>query len=168
MSIFKKNKKSSSETKDSIRSSEQLKNKVKKKKIGFGKKNEKNQRKNSPNKKSEKKTEEVRVQTPDSQTQLEGSIESKKNFENENDFLEEMISEEKIISEKTVKSEKKEEWSKSKRKALIKKDMKGKTVFLEDTGEKIGTVFDAIYDGKGDLIGYKIKDNKSESILSFS
>jgi len=79
-----------------------------------------------------------------------------------------MISEEEIILEETVKSEKKGEWSKSKRKVLIKKDMKGKPVFLEDTGEKIGTVFDAIYDKKGDLVGYKIKDSNSESILSFS
>ncbi len=171
MSIFKKNKKSSSETKDNIKSSEPLEKKVKKekkKKIGFGKRHKKNQKKDGLPEKQEKKTVEVPVQTTDSQTQLEGSIESKKNFENEKDFLEEMISEEEIIPEKPVKSEKKGEWSKSKRKALIKKDMKGKPVFLEDTGEKIGTVFDAIYDGKGDLVGYKIKDNKSESILSFS
>jgi len=169
MSVFTKNKKSSSEIKDNMKSSEPLKHKVKKKKIGFGKKHKKNQNEDYLHENQEKKIAEVpNVQTTDSHVQLEQSIESKKNFENEKDFLEEMLSEEKIISEETVKSEKREEWSKSKRKALIKKDMKGKPVFLEDTGEKIGNVFDSIYDRKGDLVGYKIKDNKSESILSFS
>ena len=52
-------------------------------------------------------------------------------------------------------------------KSLIKKDIKGKPVFLEDTGEKIGIVFDMISDSKDNLIGYKIKDNKSESTLNF-
>jgi hypothetical protein len=45
--------------------------------------------------------------------------------------------------------------------------MKGKQVYLEDTGEKIGTVFDAVVDADKNLIGYKIKDSKSETILSF-
>jgi len=171
MLVFKNKKKSSSETKIGNKNSKPLKQKPKKikKKIGFGRKHKEISRESVTTKNEEiTTTEEREFQTTNSQAQLEGSIESKKNFENEKDFLEEMISEEKIIPEETVKSEKKEEWSKSKRKALIKKDMKGKTVFLEDTGEKIGTVFDAIYDGKGDLVGYKIKDNKSESILSFS
>ena len=155
-----------------MKSSEPLNEKVKKgkkKKIGFGKKHKKNQNEDYLHENQEKKIAEVQnIQTTAPHVQLEQSIESKKNFENEKDFLEEMLSEGKIISEETVKSEKREEWSKSKRKALIKKDMKGKPVFLEDTGEKIGNVFDSIYDKKGDLVGYKIKDNKSESILSFS
>ena len=50
---------------------------------------------------------------------------------------------------------------------LIKKDLNGKPVFLEDTGEKLGTVFDTIYDEENKLVGYKIKDNKSEAVLSF-
>ena len=113
-------------------------------------------------------TESKEIQTTNSQTQLEKNIETKKEPENDDDFLEDIASEKEITLEESIESEKKEEWSKSKRKALIKKDMKGKPVFLEDTGEKIGTVFDAIYDGGGNLVGYKIKDNKSESILSFS
>ncbi|MCX6668179.1 MAG: PRC-barrel domain-containing protein, partial [Euryarchaeota archaeon] len=55
-----------------------------------------------------------------------------------------------------------------KRKPPLKKDMKGKPVYLEDTGEKLGTVFDAIYDKENSLVGYKIKDNKSDAVLSFS
>jgi len=54
-----------------------------------------------------------------------------------------------------------------KKKNFIKKDMKDKPVFLEDTGERLGTVFDTIYDGESNLIGYKIKDGKSEAVLSF-
>lgn len=54
-----------------------------------------------------------------------------------------------------------------KKKTFIKKDMTGKSVFLEDTGEKLGTVFDMIYDGEKNLVGYKIKDIKSDAILSF-
>ena len=54
-----------------------------------------------------------------------------------------------------------------KRMALMKKDMRGKPVFLEDTGEKLGTVFDMIYDRKNTLVGYKIKDNKSDAVLTF-
>ena len=55
-----------------------------------------------------------------------------------------------------------------KRKTFIQKDMKGKPVYLEDTGEKLGTVFDLICDAEKNLTGYKIKDNKSDTILTFS
>lgn len=172
MLVFKKNKKSSSETKDQIKDSESLKQKpkkIKKKKIGFGRKHKKNSKTIVSNENEEIKTKEgEETQTTNFQSQLEENIETKKDFENEDDFLEDIASEEKIILEGPIKSEKKEEWSKSKRKAFIKKDMKGKPVFLEDTGEKIGTVFDAIYDREENLVGYKIKDSKSESILSFS
>jgi len=54
-----------------------------------------------------------------------------------------------------------------KKKTFIKRDMVGKPVFLEDTGEKLGTVFDIIYDGEKNLVGYKIKDIKSDAVLSF-
>jgi len=172
MLVFKKNKKSSSETTDQIKDSESLKQKpkkIKKKKIGFGRKHKKNSKTIVSNENEEIKTKEgEETQTTNFQSQLEENIETKKDFENEDDFLEDIASEEKIILEEPIKSEKKEEWSKSKRKAFIKKDMKGKPVFLEDTGEKIGTVFDAIYDREKNLVGYKIKDNKSDSILSFS
>ena len=45
--------------------------------------------------------------------------------------------------------------------------MKDKPVYLEDTGEKLGTVFDTIYNKDNNLIGYKIKDKKTDAILSF-
>jgi len=172
MLVFKKNKKSSSETTDQIKDSELLKEKpkkIKKKKIGFGRKHKKTSKEIVSTENEEIKViDEKETQTADYQAQLEGNRETKKDFENEDDFLEDIASEEEEILEETIKSEKKEEWSKSKRKAFIKKDMKGKPVFLEDTGEKIGTVFDAIYDRERNLVGYKIKDNKSDSILSFS
>ena len=70
--------------------------------------------------------------------------------------------------EPNVSEEKKIQWSTSKKKDIIfPKDLKNKPVFLEDTGEKLGTVFDMIYDGEKKLIGYKIKDKKSDSVLSF-
>ena len=55
-----------------------------------------------------------------------------------------------------------------KKKQLIKTDMKNKPVFLEDTGEKLGVVFDTIWDKDGNAVGYKIKDQSSDSILTFS
>lgn len=58
-------------------------------------------------------------------------------------------------------------WPAGKKKSFTQKDMKGKQVYLEDTGEKIGTVFDTVLDSENNLIGYKVKDNKSETILSF-
>ena len=67
----------------------------------------------------------------------------------------------------TFKKEENNQGSISKRKKIITRDMKGKPVFLEDTGEKLGTVFDTTYDANKKIIGYKIKDKKSNSILSF-
>jgi len=54
-----------------------------------------------------------------------------------------------------------------KKKSIIKKDMRGKPVYLEDTGEKLGVVYDSVYDKNKDLVGYKIKDKKSNAVLSF-
>ena len=45
--------------------------------------------------------------------------------------------------------------------------MKNKPVYLEDTGEKLGIVFDTIYDKDKKIVGYKIKDKKSDTVLSF-
>lgn len=67
----------------------------------------------------------------------------------------------------TYKKEENKQWSPSKSKKIISRDMKGKPVFLEDTGEKLGSVFDTTYDANKKIIGYKIKDKKSNSILSF-
>ncbi len=53
------------------------------------------------------------------------------------------------------------------KKVLFPKDLKGKPVYLEDTGEKIGVIYDVVYDEEKRLIGYKIKDEKTDTILSF-
>jgi hypothetical protein len=63
--------------------------------------------------------------------------------------------------------EEKKPFSAKKKKTLITPDMKNKPVYLEDTGEKLGIVFDTIYDKDKNIVGYKIKDGKSEAILSF-
>ncbi len=62
----------------------------------------------------------------------------------------------------------KEEEKQKKKTNILKKDMKGQPVFLEDTGEKIGIIFDTITDEEKNILGYKIKDQKSDSVLSFS
>jgi hypothetical protein len=67
----------------------------------------------------------------------------------------------------TEQDEEKKPFSSIRKKPILKKDMKDKPVYLEDTGEKLGTVFDSIYDKSDNLIGYKIKDKKSDAILSF-
>lgn len=60
-----------------------------------------------------------------------------------------------------------DEPSPKKRSSLLQRDMKGKPVFLEDTGEKLGIVYDMMYDDDHHCIGYKIKDSKTNSVLSF-
>lgn len=86
-------------------------------------------------------------------------------FEEEPDLLQDDIENE---GKSEAPEEKKKQWTTSKkRKTILPKEMKNKPVFLEDTGEKLGTVFDMIYDGEKRLIGYKIKDKKSGSVLSF-
>jgi len=165
MRVLKKNKNSSSEINKNIDSSKsypEKTKKIKKKKIGFGKKHKKINNNDKPDF-SDIKDQKKKIQNN------KNTIEEKDDdSKNDNDFLDDIVSDEKIISNDTVKPEKKEVWSKSKRKAIVKKDMRGKPVFLEDTGEKIGTVFDTIYDGDKNIVGFKIKDNKSDSILSFS
>ncbi len=89
--------------------------------------------------------------------------------ENIDMFLEEIITKDNAIKEGILNTETaiEHEWQAGKRKAFTQNDMKGKQVYLEDTGEKIGTVFDAVVDADKNLIGYKIKDSKSDTILSF-
>ncbi len=89
--------------------------------------------------------------------------------ENIDMFLEELTTKDNAIKEGILNTETaiEHEWPAGKRKAFTQNDMKGKQVYLEDTGEKIGTVFDAVIDADKNLIGYKIKDSKSETILSF-
>ena len=84
----------------------------------------------------------------------------------DNDVPEILPDEEELsIIEKT--EEETEDKSQKKKKSFAKKDMKGKPVYLEDTGEKLGIVYDSIFDKENNVVGYKIKDNKSEAILSF-
>ncbi len=91
---------------------------------------------------------------------------TKEGPEPEIDALLDMLSDEK--EQDSPKENKESEWGKSKkRKILAPKDMKDKPVFLEDTGERLGTVFDMIYNAEKNLIGYRIKDDKTEAVLSF-
>ena len=108
-------------------------------------------------------------ETSDKPTELEDINKSNDDFESIDFVIDNLLDTKEKIKEEDTKPEKKKEKKqpKSKKKSLIKKDMKGKSVFLEDTGEEIGTVFDMIYDGEKNLIAYKIKDNKSETTLSF-
>ena len=167
MVIFKKNKKTSSGlTENIVESHLSNQKKVKKKKIGFGHKNKK--RKKAPSKNIKQDTlKEPRVEKTENE-QLKNAVKSTNDENIEHDIIDDLENDEELISEDLSNKGKKEEWSKSKRKTFIKKDMTGKPVFLEDTGEKVGTVFDSIYDGEENLVGYKIKDNRSDSILSFS
>jgi len=93
-------------------------------------------------------------------------IETEKETPTVADVLEETPVEPTSLEEDTIYVEKKP-FTTQKKKTIIKKDMRGKPVFLEDTGEKLGTVFDVIYDKDNNLVGYKIKDDKSEAVLSF-
>lgn len=77
--------------------------------------------------------------------------------------------EELVLDENETKIEKKEEkTSTKKKKPLIMRDLKGKPVFLEDTGEKLGIVYDTVVDKDNNIIGYKIKDDKSDAVLNFT
>lgn len=85
-----------------------------------------------------------------------------------NDLFEELteidVKKDSLVDDETAVEQ---NWQASKRKTFAQKDMKGKQVFLEDTGERLGVVFDAVYDDDKNLIGYKIKDCKSDAVLSF-
>ncbi len=87
--------------------------------------------------------------------------------ENTDDVIEELLNNEGEPLKTEEDDKEKTPFSMKKKKALIKKDMKGKPVFLEDTGEKLGIVQDSIYDKDNNLTGYKIKDKRSDSVLSF-
>ncbi len=43
----------------------------------------------------------------------------------------------------------------------------GKSVFLEETGERLGTVLETLVDAQHQLTGYKVKDDSSGTVLSF-
>jgi hypothetical protein len=91
-----------------------------------------------------------------------------KQFESTDIFLNELaVNTLKKENLQGTETEVEQNWQTSKRKTFVQKDMTGKQVYLEDTGERLGNVFDAVYDDDKNLIGYKIKDSKSETILSF-
>ena len=45
--------------------------------------------------------------------------------------------------------------------------IRGEVVYLEETGERLGVVHSVIYDDKKDIVGYEIKDDKSQAMLRF-
>ena len=161
MGLFKRNKKTSENSikqtkKENKNNPDSVKIK-KKTRIGFRRKN-----KESSKKEERKKVETETIKIEDSLTPEKGiEIEEKE----VDAFLDEIQNEKELdIAEK----DKGNEWSTTKkRKTFMQREMKDKPVFLEDTGEKLGVVFDMIYDGEKKLIGYKVKDEKSDSVLSF-
>ncbi len=172
MGLFKKNNEDTqinTGTSDSL--TQQHSDKIKKKKhIGFGHKK----------KKHEKQTPNIQVQTPpqvhttsaedtNNGTSNEGRLSTlqKSHSLSEIDFfLEQTVRDDQAKS--TQEHTQQKDWAQlQKRNALLQKDLKGKPVFLEDTGEQIGVVFDTIHDTDTKVIGYKIKDSKSDAILSF-
>jgi hypothetical protein len=112
----------------------------------------------------EKTTNEEPIQPEKQEITYEKTVE--KELDYKTDVLTDMYPDENAIP--VFKEIEEESNSKKKKKTFIKKDMIDKPVYLEDTGEKLGTVFDMIYDKENNLTGYKIKDNKSDAVLSFS
>ena len=134
--------------------------------IGFGHKKKKEPKYGAcENTESTECTQKI-VSNPNVTPDKENTIQQHDNIDM---FLEEIITKDNAKKESILNTETtiEHEWSAGKRKAFTQNDMKGKQVYLEDTGEKIGTVFDAVVDADKNLIGYKIKDSKSETILSF-
>lgn len=50
---------------------------------------------------------------------------------------------------------------------IKQQDRRGKPVFLEDTGEKLGVITDTVYDENKNIIGYKIKTDDADTAFSF-
>lgn len=141
----------------------------KRKKISFGrKKNEKIQKGLAPEtNKSKDEIIENEIIPEENITTFKTENKDKLKPEKEDDFSEDFLNVDEEVTSNT-KKEKDKQWSPSKKKKkLIQPDMKGKPVFLEDTGEKLGIVFDMMYDVEKRHIGYKIKDKKSDSVLCF-
>jgi hypothetical protein len=98
---------------------------------------------------------------------LKNKQEIKQPNKEQEDNYEEIPETDEIVAEITP-TEKENKKDTKKKKTILSKDSKGKPVFLEDTGEKLGTIFDTILDKDKKIIGYKIKDIKSDSVLSFT
>ncbi len=171
MSIFKRTKTSTDkDTKESKGNKKEKKSDepkiVKKTKIGFRPKKKKTPKKDTSQ--QSKKEDEKSVEVEQEEFEIENNNIPKQKSEIKTDEIEVLPDE--IIGDEGSDTLKKEtQWtsSKKKKKRIITTDMKGKPVFLEDTGEKLGIVFDMILDGEKKIVGYKIKDQKSESVLSF-
>lgn len=88
-------------------------------------------------------------------------------FNIKDDEVVDVILNDEQTSDSNIEKEKNINKTQKKKKSIIKKDMRGKPVYLEDTGEKLGVVYDSVYDKNRDLVGYKIKDKKSNAVLSF-
>jgi len=165
MSLFDRFKKKSTDASKEIKNDEIKtgeKKVIKKTRIGFRlPKKEPDQKENIKiNKKDKQKKEKIETEV----YEIEDNLPPTENIEIEKEEKQEIIQEN--IPEEN--SETDNQWANApKRKKLLLGDLKGKPVYLEDTGEKLGTVFDMMYDTKKNLIGYKIKDKKTESILSF-
>jgi len=182
MQLFNKNKgktDNSPNPEDNDKKTYEIKKKTK---IGFKFKKEKNPPNEISNIKQQEKNDNYQ-RINEINKEIDG-IKNENSQSNFNDIIKEEndnINDEPEIKQEPVKDLKKEiktdkdkekkdtktQWPSTKKRRLITKDMKGKPVYLEDTGEKLGIVFDMIYDTDKKLVGYKIKDYKSQSILSF-
>ena len=163
MEIFKKRGKNSDAQNNSDKiNHREIKedNKIgKKKRIGFGKKNKKIRNEIENDKEEKIKT--------SNENEIKNNFKSDQSEENLTSDTTNLISDLENLPKKDITKTEKDKEVVKKRKPIIPRDLNGKPVFLEDTGEKIANVFDTVYDSKKNIIGYKIKDNKSDAILSF-
>ncbi len=118
-------------------------------------------------KKRDKKTKKTKKSTPkNKKLKKKTKIGVKHKTKKENNSPKNIIEEITPLESEEKKEEK--QTSKKKKKSFLTKDMKGKPVYLEDTGEKLGNVFEQITDENKNITGYKIKDKESNAILTFS
>ncbi|MEM0466465.1 MAG: hypothetical protein QXX20_02535 [Candidatus Thermoplasmatota archaeon] len=167
MGLFKKNKKDTQIRGDTSQIlQEQPSDKIKKKKrIGFGHKQKKD--KIQHNQSQETPQTDQLIMNIHQQTNLYPHKNSQPGKQEVNTVQEPDIFLEDTLADHDLSKQSKDWNQVQKRNALLQKDAKGKPVFLEDTGEQLGVVFDTIKDSDNKIIGYKIKDSKSDAILSF-
>jgi sporulation protein YlmC with PRC-barrel domain len=170
MAFFRKNETESNDSGRKKENTSEASLKIKKKhRIGFGHKEKKQEELHIPNESTPSPGTEKST-SPQSVSRNSPYQENPpQQYESVDLFLDDIAADEEAKKEDLLNTEPsgEKDWSAAKRKAFSQKDMRGKQVYLEDTGEKLGTVFDAVYDTDKNLIGYKIKDSKSETILSF-
>ena len=168
MSIFKrtktspdKNTKESKYNKDKKEKKSKSPNVIKKTKIGFRSKKKEKLKKDTSQQSKKEDEKSAEIEQEGFEIENTDTLEQKSEI-NTNEI--EALPDEIIGDKETDTSKKETQWTstKKKKKRFITTDMKGKPVFLEDTGEKLGTVFDMILDGGKKIVGYKIKDQKSD------